>query len=39
MSDNEELEFPNSEDTEDIEEIVFGDGFLTIDGGTVCERM
>ena len=25
MSDNEELEFPNSEDTEDIEEIVFGE--------------
>ena len=25
MSDNEELEFPSSEDTEDIEEIVFGE--------------
>lgn len=25
MSDKEELEFPNSEDTEDIEEIVFGE--------------
>ena len=25
MSDNEELEFPNSEDMEDIEEIVFGE--------------
>ena len=25
MSENEELEFPNSEDTEDIEELVFGE--------------
>ena len=35
--------YPVGEDTfcrmGGFEEIVFGDGFLTIDGGTVCERM